>query len=99
MPASTRSSAPSVTPADIARGVAAARKVFNDEGFMPLECAASLFKLHGEQEELTEREWAAVKTWWAADKAAIATCCPSQKDDIVDALELLPGDDGGQPGI
>ena len=74
----------------LARGLAAAKAVFDDAGVLPSEAAAAIFKLECEVEELTPRESAFADVWARAERAALETCRPGHPDNIfAGALELI----------
>lgn len=63
------------TDEELARGLAAAKAVFASAGVGPLACAVALFKLEGEQEQLTEDDGWLADLWIEADEAAAKACC------------------------
>jgi hypothetical protein len=66
---------PGATEPAIARGIAAAQKVFDDGGATPYEAATASFKRDGEVDELTDREADIAHLWYEADAAAAQACC------------------------
>lgn len=63
------------TDEELAHGLAAAKAVFASAGVEPLASATALFKMEGEQEELSEDEGWLADLWIEADEAAAKACC------------------------
>ena len=64
------------TPADIARGLAAAEAVFAAAGVTPAACHADVQRArHGSQ-----TWYAAARLWYAAENAAVRAACGSWRD-------------------
>ena len=72
------------TPADIARGLAAAEAVFAAAGVTPAACHADVQRArHGSQ-----TWYAAARLWYAAEDAAVRAACGSWRDaPLAAALE------------
>ncbi|RFB76617.1 hypothetical protein [Methylovirgula sp. 4M-Z18] len=82
---------PGATDEEIARGIAAAWKVFYDAGISPQDAVAGVFAVEGDEfalfsngafGELAEDvDFDRADTWWAACDAALTACCMGWPDD------------------
>jgi hypothetical protein len=63
------------SPEELARGVEAALQTFSNAGVTAFAAAAVVFKMEGEQEDLSEEDNKLVHLWNDASRAAAAACC------------------------
>lgn len=78
------------TDEELARGLAAAREIFDAAGATPYEAAVARFKRDGEMDEMTDREARIADLWDIADEAAIRACCAGWDKIPKDAQIMLP---------
>jgi hypothetical protein len=83
--------------ADILRGLATAEAIFKKLGVDPFFAAAAMFKMHGEQDDLSPRDLTLIRLWELAEQAALAACFPEQ-DDPTGSLELVRARDEPDEG-